>query len=131
LYLPEGYAFDPLLEALHEYRDIVLHDKYKNNFDYNFTLYILNNTPHLNNGCVLLVENPALSTRIATLHYEFYRDHDDLQTLLEAQRDHIQCMVGNDSLSGLPMQPFGTTQQPGLDDYADGVDTMAFLSNVS
>lgn len=131
LYVPAGYHFEPLLEALHEYREMVLHNKYKNNFDYNFTLYILNNTPHLNNGCVLLVENPALTTRIATLHYEFYRDADHLYGLLEPQLDNIQCVVGHEPIRNIKVLPFGTTQKPGLGDYADGVDTMAFLTSLS
>lgn len=131
LYVPIGYHFEPLLEALHEYREIVLHNKYKNNFDYNFTLYILNNTPHLNNGCVLLVENPALSTRIATLHYEYYRDADHLFGLLEPQLNNIQCVVGNKPFRNINVLPFGTTQKPELNDYADGVDTMAFLTSLS
>ena len=33
LYVPKGYDFQGLMEALHEFRKIVLHDKYKNNFD--------------------------------------------------------------------------------------------------
>ena len=131
LYVPTGYDFEPLLEALHEYREMVLHNKYKNNFDYNFTLYILNNTPHLNNGCVLLVEHPALTTRIATLHYEFYRDADHLQGLLEPQKNNIQCVVSNAPVSNMEALPFGTTQKPGLGDYADGVDTIAFLTTLS
>jgi len=128
LYVPAGYNFEPLLEALHEYREIVLHNKYKNNFDYNFTLYILNNTPHLSTGCVLLVENPALATRIATLHYEFYRDSNHLTDLITPQLEYIQCTVGINPVDGIQVLPFGTTQNPSLSDYADGVDSMTFLT---
>jgi hypothetical protein len=128
LYVPQGYDFEPLLEALHTFNDLVLHNKYKNNFDYNFTLYILNNTPHLSNGCVLLVEHPALTTRIATLHYEYYRDAEHLSDLLSPQLENIQCIVSKMSLNNIAALPFGATQKPGLSDYADGVDTMAFLT---
>ncbi|MEO6037082.1 MAG: acyl-CoA reductase, partial [Saprospiraceae bacterium] len=50
LYVPRGYNFEPLLEALHEYREIIHHDKYKNNFDYTLTLWVLNQIPYANNG---------------------------------------------------------------------------------
>jgi hypothetical protein len=130
LYVPHGYRFDGLLEALHEYRDIVNHDKYKNNFDYNLTLIILNNMAYQNNGCLLLREDPSLQSRIASVHYEYYDDLADLDALLAARRDEIQCAVGNVQLNGLPTLPFGHSQTPGLDDYADGVDTMAFLVSV-
>ena len=45
--MPHGYHFDTLLEALHEYRELANHNKYKNNFDYNMTLYLLNQQPYL------------------------------------------------------------------------------------
>ena len=40
--------------------------------------------------------------------------------------DAIQCVVGNDK--GIEnIIDFGKSQQPGLMDYADGVDTIQFL----
>jgi hypothetical protein len=127
IYVPQGYSFEPLLSALHEYRDLVLHNKYKNNFDYNMTLLILNQTPFLNNGCVILLENEAFTSRIANLHYEYYSDTDTLHSHLLQHREAIQCVATHVALSGLPVLPFGGTQQPGLFDYPDGVDVMAFL----
>lgn len=128
LYVPRGYDFQNLLEATHEYRDIVLHDKYKNNFDYNFTLFILNRMPHLNNGCLLLREDPSLTARIASLHYEFYDSKEQLAADLTARRDEIQCLVAHAPVPGFEVVSFGKSQSPGLMDYPDGVDVMAFLS---
>ncbi len=127
LYVPHGYQFDALLEALHEYRDLAMHNKYKNNFDYNFTLLILNMIPHYNNGCVLLNESASLASRIASLHYEYYGDLSELDDLLAARRDEIQCVASNLPLRDFQAVPFGKTQEPGLADYPDGVDVMRFL----
>lgn len=127
LYVPHGYQFDALLEALHEYRDIIHHDKYKNNFDYNFTLLILNNAAHKNNGCLLLTENSSLQARIATVHYQYYDDVQELDALLAEQRDAIQCVVGNTRVARFNVLPFGASQSPTLMDYPDGVDVMRFL----
>ena len=79
LYLPKPYDFDPLLEALHEYREIVMNTKYKNNFDYNYALYTLNKAAFKANGCVMLVEEPALQSRIACLHYEQYENLEEVE----------------------------------------------------
>ena len=128
LYVPHGYQFDTLLEALHEYREIIHHNKYKNNFDYNFTLYIINNIPYKNNGCLLLKEDHSLQARIASVHYEFYDNPDELNELLTAKQNDIQCIVAKKPLQHFPTLAFGETQQPGLRDYADGVDIMQFLS---
>ena len=119
--------FDTLLEVLHDYNRLVHHNKYKNNFDYNMTLYMLNNTPYLNNGCLMLREDPSLQSRIAAVHYEYYDDIRELDSLLEARRDEIQCVVGRMPVNGFSVLPFGKSQEPGLVDYPDGVDVMRFL----
>ncbi len=130
IYVPESYAFDNLLEALHEYKELVLHEKYKHNFDYNYALYMLNRTPFLNNGCLILTENPSLQSRIAALHFEYYRDKNDLEIDLYRQRQEIQCLVAKTGFLNLKTVPFEKAQQPELGDYADGVDTMDFLLNL-
>lgn len=128
LYVPHGYQFDALMEALHEYRELVLHDKYKNNFDYNFTLFILNNIPHQNNGCLLLREAPELQARIASVHFEYYNDLQEIDQLLAAKREEIQCVVSKVKVHGFDIIPFGKSQEPSLTDYPDGVDVMGFLT---
>ncbi len=127
IYVPNGYNFHPLLTAFHEYREIVQHDKYKNNFDYNFTLLILNKIKHEANGCILMRESTDLASPIAVLYYEYYDDLTDLKINLWERRDEIQLIVAKDRVEGLPSFYFGEAQKPSLVDYADGVDTMEFL----
>lgn len=131
IYLPRGYDFHPLLEAFHEYREAVLHDKYKNNFDYNFTLLILNKVKHEANGCILMRESTDIASPIAVLYYEYYDDLTDLKINLWQRRDEIQLIVANEKVEGLPTFSFGEAQKPSLSDYADGIDTMAWLVNLS
>lgn len=128
IYVPHGYRFDLLLETLHEYREIIHHNKYKNNFDYNFTLYIMNGVPHLNNGCLLLKEDTSLQARIASVHYEYYDELWDLDALLAEIRADIQCVVGKIQPKNFAVLPFGESQKPTLTDYPDGVDVMRFLN---
>lgn len=127
LYLPKGYDFTPLLEALHEYREIVLHDKYKNNFDYQYALLILNRVSYEGNGCILMIESPEIASPIALLYYEFYEDRQVLASQLAEKKDAIQCVVSQLKLGDLSCFSFGEAQKPRINDYADGVDTMAFL----
>lgn len=126
LYVPRGYDFNPLLEAMHEYREIVLHSKYKNNFDYNYALFLLNKQEFLANGCIMLLEDAAFQSRISTLHYEYYEDWATVQQALAPHRDQIQCIAAAPGLLDDSL-PFGKTQEPELWDYADGVDTLDFL----
>ena len=133
LFLPEDYDFNPLLETLHQYRSLALHHKYKNNFDYNLALAMLNRTPYYNNGCLILQENPQTASPIAMVHYEYYSSPRVLGEKIAGAREEIQCVVGNAErlqLPGVDFVPFGKSQQPGLDDYPDGVDVMKFLESL-
>lgn len=127
LYVPEGYRFEPLLEGLHEYREIVLNDKYKNNFDYNYAILVLNKEKYMANGCIILRENRDISSPIAGLNYEYYQDLKALEKELEERKEEIQLVVAKDGLLSQKTYPFGNAQQPELSDYADGVDTLDFL----
>ena len=131
IFVPEGYDFEPLLETLHEhYKYLVLHDKYKNNFDYNFTLVILNKVAHVSNGSLILYRSEGIASPISVVHYETYTDWRVLNGVLQAQADDIQCVVSALPLQGLPVFHFGEAQKPRLSDFADGVDTMAFLTGL-
>lgn len=130
IYVPRDYDFNPLLEAFHEYRQLVLHSKYKNNFDYNYALFLLNSQKFLANGCIMMLEDSGFQSRISTLHYEYYEDEITLPKILEQHSEQVQCVV---ALPGLleGSLPFGKSQEPELWDYADGVDTLKFLTSLS
>jgi hypothetical protein len=109
----------PLLQSFHAYKYFADHHKYKNNYDYNLSIMIMNNRFYMTNESTLLIENDSFFSPISQLNYSFY---DDLETLKASLKDNqdIQCVVGKDIA-------FGQAQVPELMDYADGVDTMQFL----
>jgi hypothetical protein len=123
LYVPAGYDFIPLLEAFKKYDWLADHHKYKNNYDYNLAVNLLNKKYYMTNGSVLLIEEAALFSPISQLNYEFYTDKDILSNSL-AHHTELQ------GITGPGYRPFGTAQSPALADYADGVDTLAFLRNL-
>lgn len=127
IYVPKGYNFELLLEALHEYKSLVLHSKYKNNFDYHYAIYIINRVKYLANGCVMLREEESLNSPVANLYYEFYDDSNVLEQMLLSKSDQIQVIVSKMSFNQLTTKPLGKAQYPNLWDYADGVDTIQFL----
>ncbi len=133
LYVPAEYDFVPLLETFRKYTDLADHHKYKNNYDYQLAILILNKQYYMTNGSIILHENGSPFSPISQLHYTFYKLDSDSQTTAEAaqavaasllENADIQCVVGKKWL------PFGHAQQPGLTDYADGVDTMQFLMSL-
>lgn len=124
VYVPNDYDFKPLLLALKKYPDFIDYHKYKHNFDYHLALLIMGGKYYMNNDLVILTENVSPFSPVSQLHYSFYQNRTELLNQL-SQDQSIQCIVG----SGLV--PFGAAQQPSLTDYADGVDTMAFLTGLT
>ena len=123
IFVPENYDFIPLLAAFNKYKYFEDHHKFKNNYDYNLAIHILNNKYYMTNGAILLVENESIFSPVSQLHYEYYSEKKSLLKKLKTTAD-LQCIVGKDFL------PFGKAQSPSLSDYADGVDTLAFLSTI-
>ncbi|NJB85025.1 hypothetical protein GGR26_000770 [Lewinella marina] len=128
LYVPEGYDFTPLLEVLHEWKHYQNHTKWKNNFDYNFALLTLNKEAFLHNGSIILREDGDMASHIAGLYYAYYRDSADVERELRERAEEIQLVVAEPGVLEVPTHAFGTAQRPELTDYADGVDTLRFLT---
>ncbi|HEY9177203.1 MAG TPA: acyl-CoA reductase [Flavipsychrobacter sp.] len=123
VFLPEGYDINILLKALQPFSDIIHHHKYKHNFDYYLAIYLLNRVPYFSNDFLLMVENTIPFSAVSVLHYEFYKDKEELLQSLQ-NNDSIQCVVDNVNIK------YGLSQFPALTDYADGIDTMMFLSTL-
>lgn len=120
IFVPAEYNFIPLLKSFEPFKYFADHHKYKNNYDYNLSIILLNNVYYMTNEATLLVENKGTFSPISQLFYEYYTDINAVEAKLK-QTDDIQCIVGNGHLA------FGEAQNPSVDTYADGVDTMQFL----
>ncbi len=127
IYIPKDYDFEPMMKAFHLFNEIVLHNKYKNNYDYSYTLLTMNRIPTIFGTCLLLTESVNLQPRIAQMYYSYYDNLQNLNTELLKYKEEIQCVVSSNPIDNYQIIPFGNTQKPSLSDYADGVDTMAFL----
>lgn len=129
LYVPEEYDFIPFFEAIEEYKPVINHSKYVNNYDYQKAIYLVNQTPHQDNGFLLVAENKNIASPTGMLYYETYQNEQELQQKLRLQEEKIQVIVSRQAwYSG--SVAFGQAQKPALWDYADGVDTMQFLLNI-
>lgn len=123
IYVPENYNFEALLHAGERYRFMEEHHKYKNNYDYQLAILILNKQYYMSNGILLLHENSQLFSPISVLNYEYYTDRELLEKKLAAD-SNLQCLVGDKHVD------FGMAQNPAMTDFADGIDTLKFLQEL-
>lgn len=124
LYVPKDYDFDKFYKAIYDFSEVLNNKSYTDNYEYNRTVYLMNSENLLDNGFLLLKEDKNISSPVGVLFWESYENKKDLDKQLEQQGQEIQCVLGRDHLN------FGNGQNPSLDDYADGVDTMRFLDNL-
>ena len=123
IFVPAGYDFIPLLEAFKKYDSLVDNHKYKHNYDYNLAMHLVNQKFYMTNGSIILSENKSAFSPISQLNYQYYTDINEVYAALNPEE--IQCITGIDKI------PFGSSQAPQLTDYADGIDTMAFLKQLT
>jgi len=120
LYVPENYDFVPLLEAFKKYNYLFDLHKYKNNYDYQLAMLMINREHYMTNGSIILRKNTSLFSPVSVLNYDTYQDPVTLVASLRSNLS-VQCILGFDQLK------FGSSQTPGLSDFADGADTLQFL----
>lgn len=125
LFVPKEYTFDAFFEAIFPYQEVIQYEKYANNYDYNKAVFLMSNFKLWDNGFLTLKEDQSYSSPISSVFYEFYEDVESIKQRLKEDEEQLQCIVSN----GITVNsiPFGQTQKPQLWDYADGVDTIAFL----
>jgi len=132
LHVPEGYNFEPLINALRKYDYLSDHQKYKNNYDYNLAVALLNGQAYMSTDALILLEHTSIFSPLGVLHYTYYskevlndkvNKNASFVPLLNETED-MQCIVGADFV------PFGQSQLPTLSDYADGVNTLHFLRDL-
>ena len=120
IFVPDGYNFEQLINSFSAYKYFGDHHKYRNNYDYNLSIILLNNVYYMTNEATILSENKNMFSPISQLYYEHYHNVNELTGFLKND-DDVQCLVGKNFV------PFGQAQNPDLFTYADGEDSMEFL----
>lgn len=123
LFVPKDYDFIMLIDALKKYDYFKDFHKYKNNYDYQLALLILNNKFYMANESIIITENESLFAPVSQLNYSFYSDKKMVEEKLQ-NNENVQTIVGKNFTA------FGETQKPSLTDYADGIDTLNFLKHL-
>lgn len=124
IFVPADFDLYNLKAGLSKHIGVNQHNQYMNNLDYQRTLYLMNQTPLIDIDFINIVENKSLHSPISCLHVQRYQNMDEVKNFITEQAENIQCVVGNGYLK------FGKSQQPGLSDYADNVDTMEFILSI-
>ncbi len=124
-FIPKGFDLDRLFQAIYHKSDVINHNKYANNYDYNRAIHLMNQEEMLDNGFILLKKSEDLFSPLGMLFYQEYEDLKEVEDYIDQHKEKIQIVIGKKGI------PFGQGQKPGLFDYADDVDVMKFLEQLS
>lgn len=127
IFIPQDFVIDRLFESFLDFQDIINHNKYANNYEYNRAVYLLNQEKFWDNNFVMMKEDDKLFSPLSVINFSRYSSMDEVKNFIGENEENIQCIVAKEEL-GLDSVAFGQAQNPGLDTYADNVDTMKFLS---
>lgn len=128
LFVPQNYTFDLFFESIFEFGfDMQENNKYSNNYDYHKALFLMNQDPFLDNNFLMLRESKQLFSPVSVLYYQRYQKMDEVLDFINSNQTNIQCIV---SKTGEGNIKFGQTQMPKVNQYADNVDTMQFLTKL-
>lgn len=124
--IPKDFVIDRLFESFIDFKEIINHNKYANNYDYNRAVYLLNQDKFWDNNFVMLKEDVQLFSPLSVINFSRYSSLDEVKDFISENEENIQCVVAKNEL-GIDSIQFGEAQNPGLNTYADNVDTMKFL----
>lgn len=126
IFIPQDFVIDRLFESFLDFKEIINHNKYANNYDYNRAVYLLNQDKFWDNNFVMLKEDAQLFSPLSVINFSRYSSLDEVKSFITENEENIQCVVAKNEL-GIDSIQFGEAQNPGLNTYADNVDTMKFL----
>ncbi|MBS9767676.1 MAG: acyl-CoA reductase [Flavobacteriaceae bacterium] len=125
IYIPKDFDIRTVFPHFEKYMHYKNHNKWANNYDYNRSIMLVNQEPFFEMDFALFKKSSAMLSPISVIYYEEYNSLNELKVVLSQQKEHLQCVVSNIEGDFIPL---GKAQFPELDDYADGIDTLAFLT---
>ena len=125
LYLPAGFNLNRIFENFLDQAHLIQHHKYGNNYDYNRTIFLMNQIPFLDNNVFMLKEDEGIHAPLSVIYYEYYEDKSVILEKIEGMSENLQAIVGHGFI------PFGKAQAPDITDFADGLDTGRWLNSLN
>jgi len=122
LLVPAGYDFTLLLEASGSMRSEVVSDDYISSYKYQKALCTMSSTGFIDGGFFIMVKSGSVPPPFGVINIQEYDGLEEVSSFFKEYLDKLQCVVNyKEGVS------FGNAQNPAIDQYADGVNTLDFL----
>lgn len=125
VYLPDKTTLNRLVIALSKYKWMLNHEYYSNNVRYQKARLKALDIPYVDGGPVLFIEEEQLNSPVGIVNIQYYDSIKNVEQTLEINAEKIQCIVGSELINSVNL---GSAQKPDVNEYADNVDTLEFLT---
>ncbi|MEM7372187.1 MAG: hypothetical protein AAF587_26450 [Bacteroidota bacterium] len=123
LILAQGFDLKRLIKHLNAYTQNFINPLYLERVLYEKTRMKVLGLPAISSKNLLFLPSTSLEyTAMGTIRVVTVQSEEEISDSLKTASSRIQCIIGRDT-------PFGQSQEPQLDTFADGIDTMAILTN--
>jgi hypothetical protein len=97
LLVPKGYDFRSFFEAIQPLEYVSDTQKYVNNYDYNKSIYLINQDHFLDNGFLLLRQSDQLVSPVSVLYFDTYNEGDEVDQYIpvhsnEYRKNSMHCI---------------------------------------
>jgi hypothetical protein len=127
--IPDGFDIKLLIQKLEKYNEYIHHHKFANNYTYHKAIFLMNLNDHLDAGFLIIKQDSKIAAPIGVLFYDFYKNVEEVKNIVADKKEELQCLVSK--LELMEAIPYGSSQKPSLETYADGEDTLLFLSKLT
>ncbi|MDD2419077.1 MAG: acyl-CoA reductase [Bacteroidales bacterium] len=129
LLVPEGTDIGSLAQRLGTGSKILSGSQsYSNSYRYQKALSLMNGECVVDGGLFLIKINSAFPPPMSVVSVVEYKGKEGIDDFLLKNQDKIQCVVNHEYKDGFIS--FGNSQLPALEEYADGVNSLAFLLKI-
>lgn len=129
LFFPADYDLSSFIQIIEKVK-MFLPAPFEHNLIYQRAKNSMHNIIVRDAGKILFINDENLNSPLGIVHYTYYSDQDEIDLFRKNNSSQIQCTVGNPD-RWTNVIPFGQSQKPELNDYADGIDTLKFLISLS
>lgn len=129
LFVPKNYELNRFVNILEGF-ETELPKPYMNNLRYQRSKALIHKHKMIDAKKLLVFNNTGLNSPLACIHIRRYENPDEIYSFRNENQGDIQCVVGKPEIWNDTID-FGKSQQPGLIEYADGIDTVHFLTSLN
>ncbi len=129
VYVPDEKVIPRLQNSLSKFSWMNQHKDWSDNLRFQKAVMLTRGQSFVDCGPVVLLQESKLNSPMSVIHFEKYDSIDLLKRSLKALEPMVQCVVG-DTMVDHEWVPFGRSQYPDINDFADRVNTLEFLESI-